>query len=189
MGSVVGGGGCVSGGGGGVVGGGVVGGGVVGTVAVDNRPAADWPTFWAERRLRPLVRRLRDGGGLDTDGARVLERLCDRLPERDDLTGPPEPPARLHGDLWSGNVHVAAGGRPALIDPAAYYGHREAEFGMMTLFGGFSPRVFAAYDEAYPLEHGWRERNGLYQLYHLLNHLNLFGSGYHASVMAQASRY
>ena len=151
--------------------------GFVGTVAVDNRPAADWPTFWAERRLRPLVRRLRDGG-LDTDGARVLERLCDRLPERDDLTGPPEPPARLHGDLWSGNVLAAAGERAWLVDPSAHGGHRETDRAMLALFGGLSDRFVSAYAEVAPLAEYWRRRLPLHQLHPLLVHALLFGGGY-----------
>jgi fructosamine-3-kinase len=105
------------------------------------------------------------------------------------LVEPPQGPALVHGDQWSGNLHTAADGSPALIDPAAYYAHREAEFGMMTLFGGFSPRVYAAYDEALPLAAGWRERNPLYQLYHLMNHLNLVGAGYHGQVMGIVKRY
>ena len=105
------------------------------------------------------------------------------------ISEPAGGPSLHHGDLWSGNVHIAASGEPALIDPSAYFGHREAEWGMMTLFGSFSSRVSDAYHEAYPLEPGWRERNPLYQLYHLMNHLNLFGVGYHSQVMAIVRRY
>ena len=85
---------------------------------------------------------------------------------------------------------IATGdGRPALIDPAVYYGHREAELGMMTLFGGFDARVYAACDAASPLEPGWRERNPLYQLYHLMNHVTLFGASYHGQAMAIVRRF
>ncbi len=104
------------------------------------------------------------------------------------LVGPPEPPARLHGDLWSGNLLVTAEGEPCLIDPAAYGGHREMDLAMMRLFGGFSRRVFAAYDEAYPLSPGHIERVALYQLYPLLVHVNLFGGGYVAQTIDCASR-
>lgn len=100
-----------------------------------------------------------------------------------------EPPALIHGDLWPGNVHVTAAGAPALVDPAAYFGHREAEFGMMLLFGGFGPEVFAAYEEAFPLPAGWRERAPLYTLYHVLNHFNLFGGGYALEARAIARRF
>ena len=90
----------------------------------------------------------------------------------------PEPPALLHGDLWSGNLHVAPDGRPALIDPAAYYGHREAELGMMELFGGFSHTVYEAYQAHASLQDGWRRRLPVYKLYHVMNHYNLFGGHY-----------
>lgn len=141
-----------------------------------------WVEFYAESRLGFQARLARDAGRLSSRESAALGRLISRL--GDWIDEPPEGPALVHGDLWSGNVHVAADGAPALIDPAAYYAHREAELGMMTLFGGFSSRVFAAYDEAFPLEPGWQHRNALYQLYHLLNHLNLFGEGYKGSVMA-----
>jgi fructosamine-3-kinase len=108
------------------------------------------------------------------------------------LLSPAEPaggPSLIHGDLWSGNVHTTRDGAPALIDPAVSYSHREAELGMMSLFGGFSPRVFGAYEDAWPLEPGWRDRLPIYELYHLLNHLNLFGAGYHGQVMAIVRRF
>lgn len=105
------------------------------------------------------------------------------------LDEPVEGPALIHGDLWSGNLHSSPSGQPALIDPAVYYGHREAELGMMLLFGGFSARTFAAYHETWPLEPGWRERMPIYQLYHVLNHLNLFGGAYHAQAIAIVNRF
>ena len=98
-----------------------------------------------------------------------------RLPQR---CGPAEPPARLHGDLWGGNLLTDEHGAPVLIDPAVYGGHREVDLAMMQLFGGFSARVFDAYHEAHPLAPGWRERAPLYQLYPLLVHVNLFGGSY-----------
>jgi fructosamine-3-kinase len=103
-----------------------------------------------------------------------LERLC----------GPPEPPARLHGDLWGGNMIADDRGEPCLIDPAVYGGHREIDLAMMKLFGGFGARVFDAYKEAFPLADGYRERVPLYQLYPLMVHVNLFGGGYLAQVEA-----
>ncbi len=144
-----------------------------------------WRAFFAERRLGhqlALARRR----GFDGSSARAVERLIERL---DAWIDDDEPSALVHGDLWSGNLHVAASGAPALIDPAAYFGHREAELGMMTLFGGFSARVFAAYDEAWPLLAGWRERIELYALYHVLNHYNLFGGGYGSQAVAIARRF
>ena len=146
-----------------------------------------WIPFYRERRLRPLVERLSRAGALDTDDRRVFDRLLDRLEAL--LAAPDEPPALIHGDLWSGNVHCMADGRPALVDPAAYYGHREAELGMMVLFGGFSERVFEAYEAVRPLAPGWRARLPLYTLYHVLNHAVLFGGGYVRQAVGIARRF
>ncbi|MGD9695080.1 MAG: fructosamine kinase family protein [Thermoleophilia bacterium] len=151
-----------------------------------NGPAADWPEFYARRRLRPLARRAVDDGTLPASVLSDLEALEARLP---DLCGPPEPPSRLHGDLWSGNAIVDAAGLPVLIDPAVYGGHREVDLAMMRLFGGFSARVFAAYDEAHPPAPGHRDRVDLYQLYPLLVHVALFGGGYVGRFRAALARY
>ena len=105
------------------------------------------------------------------------------------VVGPAEPPARLHGDLWGGNLHVTEAGAPCLVDPAVYAGHREMDLAMMKLFGGFGPRVFAAYHEAAPLAPGHAERTALYQLYPLLVHVNLFGEGYVGSVRSALASY
>ena len=146
-----------------------------------------WVEFYATSRLGFQLQRASDAGLLSSSEVAAIDGVIARLDRW--LDEPADGPALIHGDLWSGNVHVTRDGQPALIDPAVYYAHREAELGMMTLFGGFSPRVFAAYDEALPLESGWRERNGLYELYHLLNHLNLFGRTYAAQVMAMAKMF
>ena len=98
-----------------------------------------------------------------------------------DLCGPAEPPARLHGDLWGGNLHVDDDGAPVLIDPAVYGGHREMDLAMMRLFGGFGPSCFAAYDEVFPLADGWQARVPLHQLAPLVVHAIKFGGGYVAS--------
>lgn len=144
-----------------------------------------WLEFYGEQRLEHQLR-LAGARGLGpealADGARVVARL-------ESLIGPPEPSALIHGDLWSGNLHTSPEGAPGLIDPAAYYGHREAELGMMVLFGGFSERVFAAYDEAFPLAPGWRERLDLYTLYHVLNHYVLFGGSYGTQAARILARY
>jgi fructosamine-3-kinase len=103
--------------------------------------------------------------------------------------GPAEPPARLHGDLWGGNVHVAADGQPVLIDPAVYAGHREIDLAMMRLFGGFGQRAFDAYAASHPLAPGHGERVALYQLYPLLVHLCTFGNGYLGQVKRCIARY
>ncbi len=105
----------------------------------------------------------------------------DALLARPDRFGPPEPPARLHGDLWWGNV-VAADGAPALIDPAVYGGHREVDLAMLALFGSLPEALVRAYDEVHPLAPGWRERRPLWQLYPLAAHAVLFGGGYGAQV-------
>jgi len=147
------------------------------TLAQDNTTESDWPTFYVERRLRPLCRRAR----LD------LDRELDQLRARD-VFGPPEPPARLHGDLWWGNV-AACGGEPVVIDPAVYGGHREIDLAMLALFGGLPEALVGAYEEVTPLAAGWRERIELYQLYPLAAHACLFGGGYGAQVKRTIATY
>jgi fructosamine-3-kinase len=158
----------------------------IGELTLPNDPAADWPSFYAQRRLQPLVALCLARGTLSAAGARAVERVCERIAE---LAGPPEPPARLHGDLWGGNVLPAADGRARLIDPAAYGGHREVDLAMLRLFGAPSERVFAAYAEAAPLADGHHERVGLWQLFPLLVHAALFGGSYGASAERAAVRY
>jgi fructosamine-3-kinase len=157
----------------------------LGPLTLSNDPLPDWPSFYAERRLRPLIAPARDRGSLSAAGAAAVERVCERLA---DLAGPPEPPARLHGDLWSGNV-LWSGGEPFLIDPAAYGGHREVDLAMLRLFGAPGPRFLAAYEEVAPLADGHGERVELWQLFPLLVHAALFGGGYGASVERAAQRY
>lgn len=156
------------------------------SLSLPNDPTPDWPTFYAERRLLALARLARDRGALSARAIESVERVCGRLGE---LCGTAEPPARLHGDLWSGNVLADASGRPWLIDPSAYGGHREVDLAMLRLFGAPSERVFAAYEELAPPADGWRERVGLYQLAPLLVHALLFGGSYGASVERVAARY
>ena len=158
----------------------------IGSLAQSNRAHPTWAEFFRSERLEPQLRLARDAGRLSHALARGFDRLFARLVE---LAGPEEPPARLHGDLWGGNLHVGADGAPCLIDPAAYGGHREVDLAMMRLFGGFSERVFGAYAEAFPLAPGHAERVPLYQLYPLLVHVNLFGGGYAASVASALERY
>ncbi|MBN1606899.1 MAG: fructosamine kinase family protein, partial [Polyangiaceae bacterium] len=112
----------------------------IGPLPQPNEPTEDWPTFYSERRLLPLLRRAVDRGLVADRLRRDLEFVAGRL---DAIVGPREPPARLHGDLWAGNLHVGTDGEPWLIDPAVYGGHREVDLAMMQLFGGFSSRVFA----------------------------------------------
>jgi fructosamine-3-kinase len=157
-----------------------------GSLALSNEPTADWPSFYAEQRLRPLVRLARERGALGAAGIEAVERVCERL---GDLSGPAEPPARLHGDLWGGNVMADSHGRPWLIDPSAYGGHREVDLAMLRLFGGPSERAFASYHEVAPLAEGWEERVGLYQLLPLLVHALLFGGAYRGAAERMALRY
>jgi len=140
-----------------------------------NAAHADWPGFYAEERLLPLARHARDAGTLSGAVSRSLDRLLEALPI---LAASDEPPARLHGDLWSGNAICDERGGPCLIDPAVYGGHREVDLAMMRLFGGFGPRVFAAYQEAWPLAPGAEARLPLYQVLPLLVHVCLFGGSY-----------
>ena len=157
----------------------------IGRLVLPNDHAPDWPTFYAERRLRPLLGPARDRGSLSEAGVRAVEGVCDRI---DDLAGPPEPPARLHGDLWSGNV-LWSGGRPFLIDPIAYGGHREVDLAMLRLFGAPGPRLLDAYEDVAPLAAGHQDRVALYQLFPLLVHAVLFGGGYGASAERAAREY
>ncbi len=154
----------------------------IGDLVLPNEPLEDWPAFYARRRLAPLAPR----AGLSAAGRAAVERVCERIGE---LAGPPEPPARLHGDLWGGNVMAGADGRARLIDPAPYGGHREVDLAMLSLFGAPSERVFAAYAEAAPLADGHEERVGLWQLFPLLVHAVLFGGSYVASAERTARRY
>jgi fructosamine-3-kinase len=157
-----------------------------GSLALPNDPTPDWPSFYAERRLLPLARIARERGALTAAGTRAVEGVCARLPA---LAGPDEPPARLHGDLWGGNVMAGADGHPWLIDPSAYGGHREVDLAMLALFGAPSARVFAAYAEVAPPADGWSERVELWQLLPLLVHAALFGGSYRAAAERVARRY
>jgi len=153
----------------------------IGATPQHNTECGDWVEFWRTQRLGfqlQLAAGKGYGGRLQTQG----ERLLMELPAL--LAGHSPPAALLHGDLWSGNYSVDAQGTPVIFDPAIYYGDRETDLAMTELFGGFSPRFYQSYNEAYPLPDGYRLRKSLYNLYHVLNHLNLFGGGY----LAQAEQ-
>jgi fructosamine-3-kinase len=158
----------------------------IGPLELSNGPAGSWPELYAEHRLRPVARAAAERGALPAGGEALIDRLCEHLPQ---LAGPSEPPARLHGDLWSGNVLADSAGRPHLIDPAAYGGHREVDLAMLRLFGGPSERCFAAYAEIAPLADGHSDRVELWQLFPLLVHAVLFGGGYGSSAVRIARRY
>lgn len=140
----------------------------------DNRWKPHWPAFYIENRLTYILALIRAKSAVQPSDLVLFDRLFSKLP----AILPATPHASLiHGDLWSGN-YMDSFPTPALIDPAVCYADREMEFGMITLFGGFSQRFFDAYNEILPLEPDWKSRNRIYQLYHLLNHYLLFGGSY-----------
>jgi fructosamine-3-kinase len=162
--------------------------GYIASLPLDNTPLGnaaepDWGSWYAQRRLVPYLRRALDVGALSASAAHPVEAVIGRIGE---LAGPPEPPSRTHGDLWSGNV-LWPGGRPALIDPAAHGGHRETDLAMLALFGApHLDEILRAYDETVPLADGWRCRVPLHQLHPLLVHACLFGAAYAPQVTAAA---
>jgi fructosamine-3-kinase len=145
-----------------------------------NEPSDAWPAFYARQRIEPFLH------AVPAEARDPFERVIARM---DQLAGPPDPPARIHGDLWRGNVLADPAGIPWVIDPAAHGGHRETDLAMMRLFGGFGERCFAAYDEAFPLGDGWRDRIALHQLHPLLVHAVLFGGAYVGQALAAARCY
>jgi protein-ribulosamine 3-kinase len=156
----------------------------IGSTPQANGEERDWATFWQARRLGPqLDLALAQGfGGRLQDRGRRLWEACPALIDH----GPR--PSLLHGDLWSGNLAFDAEGQPVLFDPAVYYGDREADLAMTELFGGFGADFQAAYREAWPLDPGYKIRRDLYNLYHILNHLNLFGAGYLGQALGMIDR-
>lgn len=157
--------------------------GFIGTLPQTNAACPDWATFWRSRRLEPQLELARRRGSLPGSGA-DWERLMERLPELL-APGDEEGPSLLHGDLWGGNILATARGEPAVVDPAAYRGHREVDLAMSELFGGLDREVYREYEARRPLLPGYREaRRGIYQLYYLLVHVNLFGEGYAGSTAA-----
>jgi fructosamine-3-kinase len=157
--------------------------GWIGPLALPNggpAPPTDWPSFYATDRIEPYLRAAADRGGISGVDAEAVRRLMARIGEVAGAAGG-EPPARIHGDLWSGNLVWAAGGRVYLVDPAAHGGHRETDLAMLALFGAPHLDIIrAAYDEAWPLADGWRRRVALHQLHPLLVHAVLFGGSYGA---------
>ena len=153
----------------------------IGATPQRNEPHPSWPHFFGERRLRPQLQLALQNGmekSLVTKGHAIIERIgglfIDYLPT----------PSLLHGDFWSGNAAQTADGDPVIFDPACYYGDRETDLAMAELFGGFPNSVYAAYRAAWPLDSGYETRKPLYNLYHILNHFNLFGGAY----LGQAQR-
>lgn len=146
----------------------------IGSLPQSNSQHTSWHLFYAECRIMPLVKLLVNAGGFTKQDVSSAELFC----RKTDQLFPYEPPALVHGDLWSGNFMITADGNVAIYDPAVYYGHREMDMGMTKLFGGFDQRFYDAYNEVYPLEKDWLQRLPLTQLYPLLVHAVLFGGHY-----------
>jgi len=147
----------------------------IGSTPQPNGHAEDWIAFWRERRLEfqlRLATRNGHGGALQQQGEALLARFAGLFKDYSPI------PSLLHGDLWGGNAGCTVADEPVIFDPAVYYGDRETDLAMTELFGGFPERFYAAYREAWPLDTGYPQRRTLYNLYHILNHLNLFGGGY-----------
>lgn len=151
----------------------------IGRIPQRNTWEASWPDFFRKHRLQSQIERARSSGRWEPSWDPAIDRLLTRL--RDLLPNRPEA-SILHGDLWAGNFLVDHRGRPVLIDPAVYFGHREADLAMAELFGGFDRRFFESYDQEWPIEAGYEERREIYNLYHLINHLNHFGGPYANSI-------
>ncbi len=156
----------------------------IGATPQKNTPSSSWIEFFRTNRLE-FQFKMADRYFDDSERSRIL-RLLDRL---DDLLIEPEHPSLLHGDLWSGNFMVSKDSQPVLIDPAVYVGHAEADIAMTELFGGFSPAFYDSYKRENPFAGGYSDRRDLYNLYHILNHLNLFGSSYLSGVLRTVRYY
>ena len=157
--------------------------GYIASLPLPNDQADSWPSWYAQCRLLPYCRLARDTGSFQPADVSLVEAVASQI---DDLAGPDEPPSRIHGDLWSGNVRWS-GGRGWLIDPAAHGGHRETDLAMLQLFGApYCDRILAAYREVAPLADGWRARIPLHQLHPLLVHVCLFGGSYRESALSAA---
>ena len=150
-----------------------------------NEWKSSWIEFFRDNRLGYLLKLIQLSRPIGSDYMKLFDALLTRINR---LIPNEEKASLIHGDLWSGNYMLTAQG-PALIDPAASYSHREMEFGIITMFGGFSARFYDAYNEVFPLDADWRERNQLYQLYHVLNHYYLFGGAYLQQAVSIAKRY
>ncbi len=151
------------------------------------REKNNWTEFYFNKRLLFQYRLAENNGYATPEMKRAFSVIEARI---DKIIGETKgPPALLHGDLWSGNFITGINGEPVLIDPAVYYGHREADLAMTYLFGGFSEEFYISYNEAYPLQDGWEYRVNIYKLYHVLNHLNLFGTGYYSQAVRLMEYY
>jgi fructosamine-3-kinase len=148
---------------------------------------ADGLTFFREYRLRFQQQLARERGLLPVTTDKKIDQLCDQLDQQLDLSG--ERPALVHGDLWSGNTFSDTAAKPCLVDPAAHFGLRETDLAMTELFGRLPQTFYDSYRDAFPQNPGYEERKQIYNLYHLLNHLNLFGGSYLASVESTVNTF
>lgn len=151
----------------------------VGSLVQKNNPHPDFLSFFITQRIEPQLTEAFNKGAFSKSETRYFDSLFNALHN----IIPVEKPALIHGDLWSGNYLVSANGSPCLIDPAVYYGHREADIAMTQLFGGFDPEFYHAYNQAWPMEKGWQKRMDIFNLYPLLVHVNLFGGSYARQVL------
>jgi protein-ribulosamine 3-kinase len=157
----------------------------IGSIPQSNTQTENLCDFYVTQRLEPLLNKSLENGLADKELARCVDKLCSRL----DQLIPPEKPALLHGDLWSGNVMTGPEGGPCLIDPAVYYGHRETDLAFSTLFGAFPEEFYHSYHNIFPLEQGWRKRIDLFNIYPLFVHLLLFGTSYYPQLKSAIAKY
>lgn len=153
----------------------------IGSTPQINDWTPNWSEFWIKHRIGYQLRLAQRKGGRFEQG----ERLLERIPQL--LSGHEPEPSLVHGDLWSGNGAILSDGTPVIFDPAAYYGDREVDLAMTELFGGFPPTFYQGYESTWPLAPGYAQRKTLYNLYHILNHFNLFGGGYDAQAQRMIS--
>ncbi|MBN4073018.1 fructosamine kinase family protein, partial [Crocinitomix catalasitica] len=157
----------------------------IGSLQQQNERKTTWTDFLLTQRFEPMLKMAMDSGHISSSELAQFSKF-----ERHAVDiWPEEPPALLHGDLWSGNYLPAENDEPCIIDPAVYYGHREIDIGMMHLFGGFSNELFEAYNEVFPMEKNWQDRIPYNQLYPLLVHVNLFGRSYWSGVSRTISAF
>ena len=159
----------------------------IGSTPQKNNLEKDGIIFFRDHRIQFQRQLAQKAGLLPVSIDKKIDSLCENLNRFLDASG--ERPALIHGDLWSGNYFPDSNGNPCIFDPAVYYGLREADIAMTELFGRLPERFYDAYHEAFPMNHGYHERKDLYNLYHLLNHLNLFGSSYLSSVQKIVNRF
>jgi len=159
----------------------------IGSTLQINNKQSDWLHFFWEHRILFQLRLAEQNGCTTNELLKSIAKLENRIESI--LSGTDESPALLHGDLWSGNYFYDRNGEPVLVDPAVYYGHREADIAMTTLFGGFPEQFYKVYNEISPLKDDWQQRLKFYNIYHLLNHLNLFGSSYYSQLISTIQYY